>query len=558
MAVDSPSTLTPKTPTRLLGVWHPAASDPAIGEAALVDAIENITRPVYVVEHDGRYGVAHDGSAAISFERQDSTNGNLPLLAYAAPLLPEQLGDAAFCETHGLRYPYVAGAMANGITSVEMVEAMARAGMLGFFGAAGLEVPQIADAIERLQGSLGKLPFGTNLIHSPADPRLEAETVELYLRRGVRLISASAYLELTLPLIRYRVSGIHRGPDGEIVAPNRVVAKVSRVEIARKFFAPPPAAMLETLVSQGVITAEQAELAAQIPVADDLTAEADSGGHTDNRPALALLPTMLALRDDMQRRYEYTTPLRVGAAGGIATPISAAAAFGMGAAYILTGTINQSCVEAGTSPLVRKMLAEASQADVIMAPAADMFEMGVKVQVLKRGTMFAIRAKKLYDLYRTCDSFEALPPAQRALLERDFFRAPLEDVWRDTQQFFATRDPQQVTRAERDPKHKLALIFRSYLGRASGWANAGDESRQVDYQVWCGPAMGAFNEWVRGSVLDPLEDRDVVTVALNLLVGAAALTRAGWLRAQGIRLPAEAQSFTPRTRDELAALVPEQ
>ena len=35
-----------------------------------------------------------------------------------------------------------------------------------------------------------------------------------------------------------------------------------------------------------------------------------------------------------------------------------------------------------------------------MAPAADMFEMGVKLQVLKRGTMFPMRAQKLYELYR--------------------------------------------------------------------------------------------------------------------------------------------------------------
>ena len=59
----------------------------------------------------------------------------------------------------------------------------------------------------------------------------------------------------------------------------------------------------------------------------------------------------------------------------------------MGAAYILTGSVNQSSVEAGTSETVRHMLADAGQADVTMAPAADMFDIGVKIQVLKRGTM---------------------------------------------------------------------------------------------------------------------------------------------------------------------------
>ncbi len=38
---------------------------------------------------------------------------------------------------------------------------------------------------------------------------------------------------------------------------------------------------------------------------------------------------------------------RIGAAGGISTPWAAAAALAMGAAYLVTGSVNQSCVEAG-------------------------------------------------------------------------------------------------------------------------------------------------------------------------------------------------------------------
>src|SRR6185436_19325351 len=120
---------------------------------------------------------------------------------------------------------------------------------------------------------------------------------------------------------------------------------------------------------------------------------------------------------------------------------SACAAFAMGAAFVLSGSINQSCIEAGTSDTVREMLAQASSADVAMAPAADMFEMGVKVQVLKWGTMFSVRARKLYDLYREHDSIEELPTPQRAILERDFFRCTLEEAWEKTRQFFERRDP---------------------------------------------------------------------------------------------------------------------
>src|SRR5262249_5189187 len=159
------------------------------------------------------------------------------------------------------------------------------------------------------------------------------------------------------------------------------------------------------------------------------------------------------------------------------------------------------------SDAVRAMLAAAEQADVIMAPAADMFEMGVKLQVLKRGTLFAMRAAKLYELYRACASLEAIPQAERANLEKTLFRAPLDEVWRQTAEFWRGRDPAQLGRAEREPKHKMALVFRWYLGLSSRWANAGEPTRQVDYQVWCGPAMGAFNEWAKGSELERPESR---------------------------------------------------
>ena len=38
-------------------------------------------------------------------------------------------------------------------------------------------------------------------------------------------------------------------------------------------------------------------------MADDITVEADSGGHTDNRPLVLLLPTILELRDQFQLKY---------------------------------------------------------------------------------------------------------------------------------------------------------------------------------------------------------------------------------------------------------------
>ena len=536
------------------GWWLPGNSEPEPGEQAVRSAILKVTQPVYLLDLNGIPAVGRGGTITIAGDAP-LVSAAVPLRAYAPPLHPENLGDQQFKDKHHLRYAYIVGAMANGITSVNMVEKAGNAGLVGFFGAAGLALDQIESAIDRLQQNLQNIPFGFNLIHSPNDPELEAAVVRLYLKRGIKLVSASAYLDLTLPLVYYRVKGIHRDAQGDIICPNKVIAKVSRVEVAAKYFSPPPQKLLAQLIDKNMITRAEAELAGLIPMADDLTAEADSGGHTDNRPAISLLPTMIALRDELAQKYTFKNSPCVGLGGGISTPQSAAAAFAMGAAYILTGSVNQSCVEAGTSEAVRQMLAEAGQADVTMAPAADMFEMGVKVQVLKRGTMFPLRAAKLYDLYSSHDRYESISDKQRRMLERNFFRCSFQEEWEQTKAYFTRHDPKQIERAEKDPKHKMALVFRSYLGQSSNWANSGDPSRKIDYQIWCGPAMGAFNQWVKGSFLQSPENRHTVTVAMNLLYGAAVVTRANWLKHQGAVLPPGMDNFSPMPLEKIQGLL---
>jgi PfaD family protein len=547
--VAPPSGQVPDARTTRIGWWYPDRHLPIHDPEAIRQAVEDFSRSMLLVLTATGFALGLGGRC--SFEPSSNGSEGFPIAGFLPPLHLASLGDRSFCADHGLRYPYLAGAMANGIGSADIVEAMGRAGMLAFFGAAGLPLSTVDAAIGRIASNLGARPYGFNLIHSPAEPDHEAATVDLYLRRGVHLVEASAYLDLTVPLVRYRLHGIYSSRDGRIVVPNRVIAKVSRVEVATKFFSPPPERIVRELVARGWVTAEQAELSRRIPVAQDLTAEADSGGHTDNRPAITLLPTLLALRDRLQERFAYDVPLRVGAAGGIATPQSVAAAFAMGAAYVLTGSINQACVESGSSDEVREMLAAAEQADVAMAPAADMFEMGVKVQVLKRGTMFPMRAAKLYELYRAYASLEAIPAAEREQLEKNVFRSPLERIWDETRAYFVRRDPRQIERATADPRHKMALVFRWYLGQSSRWANAGEPTRKIDYQVWCGPAMGAFNEWARGSFLEQPGNRRVVTVACNLLYGAGLLWRQNQLRMQGVSLHDSLISTAPRELPEL-------
>lgn len=267
--------------------------------------------PAQIARHVGRFRetcrIVHDreaGHIGVDFSQPGDETHDHETIAQLPPVYPEWLGDRSFTETHRVRFPYVCGEMAQGIATSRMVAAMANAEMLGFFGAAGLPVAKIKQGLDEIESSCRdkrNAAWGANLIHSPQTPADEAATVDLYIRRGVRNVSASAFLRLTENVVRYAASGLRLDRQGDIVRDHAVFAKVSRPETATAFLSPPPREMLESLVRRGAITAEQARLAARLPVAEDITVEADSGGHTDNRALTVVLPTLCTLRDRLAR-----------------------------------------------------------------------------------------------------------------------------------------------------------------------------------------------------------------------------------------------------------------
>jgi trans-AT polyketide synthase/acyltransferase/oxidoreductase domain-containing protein len=428
---------------------------------------------------------------------------------------PESLGSAAFLRDHRVRYAYVAGAMVKGIASTDLVIRMGRARLLSYYGSGGQWPDKVEAAIRTIREALPNgEPFGVNFLHNIQVPEAETRMAEMLIRHQVREAEAAAFIELTPALVWYRLHGARRTVGG-IEVPNRILGKASRTEVAERFLSPPPADIVDALRSQGRITPEEAALAPHIAMADDLCAEADSAGHTDRRPALALLPSFLRLRDRLAKR------IRVGLAGGLGCPESIAAAFVMGADFVLAGSINQCTVEAGSSDAAKDLLAAAGPQDTEMAPASDMFEIGAKVQVLKRGVLYPARANKLYELYRRYNSLDEIDAATRHMLEQKYFRRSFDEIWRETADYYRRAMPSEIEKAERNPKQKMAMIFRWYLVHTSRLAIAGDPAEKAHYQIHCGPAMGAFNDWVRGTPLENWRNRHVDDIADRLMRAAA-------------------------------------
>ncbi len=201
------------------GGWSATAESPAFAPASLVEAARRFREPVALVQDpaSGAVGVGFGGQGVAG---DPAATGAWPLLASLSPLYPEWLGDRSFTDTHGLRFPYVAGAMANGISTARLVAEMGAAGFLGFFGAAGLAYDRIVaglDEIERLLPDPA-MAWGANLIHSPTEPDLERAAADLFVKRGVKRVSASAFMKLTPSVVRYAAAACGSSPTAASTA----------------------------------------------------------------------------------------------------------------------------------------------------------------------------------------------------------------------------------------------------------------------------------------------------------------------------------------------------
>jgi len=451
-------------------------------------------------------------------EEEETTNEtatNLEGVNSSGAISAFSLGSEEFKKEYNLKYAYLAGAMYKGVSSKEMVVKLGNAGLMGYLGTGGLDLNTIEEAIRFIQAELNNSQaYGLNLLNNPNNPEKVERFVDLLLKYGVKKIEASAYISATPSLVRFRLKGLKKNQDGIFEVTNKVMGKVSRPEVAQMFLSPAPEAIINQLLAGNKITAEQAEFAKTLPLADAICVEADSGGHTDGGVAYTLLPAIIKLRDEMGKKYQDHKKVYIGAAGGIGTPEAAAAAFILGADFILTGSINQCSVESGASDLVKDLLQQINVQDTAYAPAGDMFELGARVQVLKKGLFFPSRANKLYELYRLYNSLDEIDEKTRNQLQEKYFKRSFESIYEECKKFYAS---DVIEKAEINSKHKMALIFRWYFGYSTRLAMEGKKENKVDFQVHCGPALGAFNQWVRGTQLENWQQRHVDELAVKLL-----------------------------------------
>ena len=418
-------------------------------DPTLLEAIRIPGRPLRLVRQDLGYRLLDE-------EEQGPSS-----LIFVPPCLPENLGDPSFRTDHRFVSPISPERWPT--ASAPPTSSRTWPGRPARFLRRGRPVPWRVErhrppSASRRRGSL-TASISSTVRTSPISSRPSSICicVGACACRGVGVSRSDA------PRVAVSLRGIHAGTEAGSHAESRSSPKCRASRWRRKFFWRRRRSIAaRTGAAKG--PHRSGTLAARIP-GPGCDRRANRRPYRQS-PRHHANPDLAGPARSLAGPFGYDSPLRVGAAGGIATPASAAAAFAMGAAYVLTGSINQAASNLAP-PTPSATCSPSGQADVVMAPAADMFEMGVKVQVLKRGTMFAMRAAKLYELYRAYAPLEDIPPEVRESGEEPVPLPPGGHLETDPGVLPATRHPSQLQKAQADPRHRMALVFRWYLGLAS-------------------------------------------------------------------------------------------
>ncbi len=490
-----------------------ATAKPYTAETAVDLLTSHLTQPVRwwetlcLLASAGVGRIVEVGPGEVLTRMWDKSRAYLPSAAPRAcapapvPASAEQaLGDRDLRQAYGVRMAYLAGAMGYGVSGPALLGSLSDDGLLGFLGTAGRTLSEIDDDMAALSGKR----YGVNLPAGLADPDFLSALVDLAVRHGVGHAEAAAHAGVTGDLLRWRFG------SGAPAGGRHLVVKVARAAQAAAFLRPAPAETVDRLRASGKLSEGEADAAAHLPVATAVCAESESGWLAGGDTGPSLLPAVIALRDELRAARGYQ--VWVGASGGLGCPAAVAGQFLAGADFVLTGSVNQCTTQARIADPVKELLSTIDVDDTSSAPAGDLFELGGRTRVAsRRGILFPARAGALQRAFQERGGLDELDGDSRRRLESGYFGRPLQEV------------ADQVAAGVADPRRRMALVFRSYFDTALRAALDGVLAQRANWQIPCGPAMGAFNRSVAGTSLADWRRRDAVAVAGHLMSGAARL-----------------------------------
>jgi NAD(P)H-dependent flavin oxidoreductase YrpB (nitropropane dioxygenase family) len=272
----------------------------------------------------------------------------------------------SLCDMLGIEFPIFAFTHCR-----DVVAAVSRAGGFGVLGAVGFSAEQLAIELDWIDEHVGDHPYGVDIV-IPGKYEGVGETDPAKLADMLREMVPAGHHEFAHKLLAEH--GVPELPEGEsatgqllgwtaaTAAPQiEVSLKHDKVRLIANALGTPPADVVEQVHESGRLvaalcgSARQARKHADAGIDIIIAQGGEAGGHTGEIGSIVLWPEVI----------DAVAPIPVLAAGGIGTGRQIAAALGMGAAGVWTGSIWLTVAEADSPPAKTQQLLDAGSGDTV-------------------------------------------------------------------------------------------------------------------------------------------------------------------------------------------------
>lgn len=420
------------------------------------------------------------------------------------------LGSSDFKTEYDTEFAYVVGGLYHGVSSAAMIRTLNNAGIVGFLGLQGMDLNAGKELLDTALQSVPKERIGTHIVYNGLKPEESASALQMIIEYDIRRIEISGFFKPSQELILYRLRGLSYGKNDIPQSAYKMIVYVNNPKVMEEFLKPASEQLIGRLLTQRKITEEEAVIAAKLPICDDICIDNVSSG----AGRLSWISNLKHYARELSEKYGIKKMVRIGIGGGIGNPEMLALAFLAGADFVTTRSMNQCTAEAETSPQVKDLLQSAAENDFTYAPVEELFEFGEKVSVLKRGTLYPIRALKLYEIYTKYNSIEEISEKEKKLITEKYFHMSFEEMFER-----AAREltPAEQRIASEQPKYKMSLIFKGFLKQCLLWAQTGKAGEEINFAVVSGSEMADANRWLKNSGLEEWSTRHVDELAKRMM-----------------------------------------
>lgn len=420
------------------------------------------------------------------------------------------IGSEEFKKDYDVDFAYAVGGMCKGISSVAMIKKLSDSRILGFLGSYKLKLDEAKELIDQALSCMEHHRIGVNVTYDALNLENHIEVMDYIIKKDIRNLEVSEYRMIDLSIVKYRLKSLSIDKDSKFVVPHKILAKVSSREMAEKFCSPAPEELVQILYQNNEITEFEAKYAKYLPMCDDLCIEY----YTQGQSALGYIQTMKEMSRSLYEKYKLFQCPRVGFAGGIGNPQTVAVSFLLGADFVVTGSMNQCSVEASTSDIVKDNLQSLDDTDFTYAVVSDLFEFEEKKSIVKKGSLYHIRASRLYEVYNRYDSIEEIPTDLKKLIEEKYFQRSFETIYSDIYENLTIENKKL---SKEQPKYKMALIIRYFLDKCFQDALDGRMEGKINYQIISSNAIVQFNNWVKNTELYDWKSRHIDVISKKIM-----------------------------------------